>query len=206
MPVPAPKPVIAAIVLTSIIVAVALTPGCSTDKADPYVGNMLDFSYANRRDKEYGPSANGHTLRMADYKGHFVWIDFAAPWCSPCQRQAPVIRNLEKDYGERIIFLTMMTTDASGRGPANTHTARQWARQHHLDPSRVVPTGERARTIPQHLLFSPLGQTLEWRIGLMSDADIRAVLAQHTREWNRWYQENKDSPSVIMSEIGDLSR
>ena len=191
--------------LILLIAAPVLAAGCSGEKSDPYVGNMNDFTYGGRRSKEYGPSAAGRTVRVADFKGRFVWIDFAAPWCPPCRRQAPIMRGLENSYGNKVAFLTMMTSDHSPSTPATAQTARQWAKQFGLDPGHVVPTGEWGRTIPQHIVFSPLGQTLDWKIGLMSDVQIRATLAEHMREWNRWYAENKDSPSVIMSDIGDLS-
>jgi thiol-disulfide isomerase/thioredoxin len=184
--------------------ALVLSPACSSKQSDPYVGNMDDFSYAGRRDKQYGPSASSGTVRLADFKGQYVWIDFAAPWCAPCRQQASIMRSIEKAYPGKVVFLTMMTSDNSSSSPATEHTARQWANQYSLDPHHVLPTTEWARRIPQHILFSPLGQTLEWKIGLMRDVQIKATLASHMRDWNRWYAENKDSPSVIMSEIGDL--
>jgi len=184
------------------VLAIAVC-GCGKSESDPYVGNMHDFSYANRRGTVYGPSAAGGSIRLEDFKGRFVWVDYAAPWCGPCVRQSPIIRGLEKDYGERFVFITMLTSDASARSTATQHTAEQWSRRFGLTPSRVVPSQEGPRTIPQHVVFSPLGQTLEWRVGLMTDAEIRAVLVKHMREWRRWYAENKDSPSVLLSEIGE---
>lgn len=191
-------------ILVLCAVALFLAPACSSEKSDPYVGNMDDFSYAGRSNKQYGPSASGGSVQLADFKGRYVWIDFSAPWCPPCRQQASVIRGLEKKYPDKVVFITMMTSDQAVSSPASEHTARQWAKQYGLDPSHVAPTTEWARKIPQHILFSPLGQTLDWRIGLMRDAEIKAVIASHMRDWNRWYAENKDSPSVIMSDIGDL--
>jgi len=187
-----------------LIATLTLSPACSGGKPDPYVGNMTDFSYGGRISKEYGPSASGRNIEIADFKGRFVWIDFAAPWCPPCRRQAPIVRDLEKSYGNKVVFITMMTSDASWSAPATEYTARQWAKQYGLDPAHVTPTSERARTIPQHIIFSPLGQTLDWNIGLMTDIQIRSALAKQMREWNQWYTENKNTPSVLLSEIGDL--
>jgi hypothetical protein len=117
-------------------------------------------------------------------------------------RQSQIIRELEKDYGNRFVFITMLTSDTAPNSTATQRTAEQWSRRFGLAPNRVVPSQEWHRTIPQHIVFSPLGHTLEWRVGLMTDAEIRASLAKHTREWRRWYAENKDSPSVLLSEIG----
>ena len=189
--------------LIAVLATLALTGGCESQRqSDPYVGNMDDFSYAGRRAKTYGPSASGETIRIADFKGRFVWIDYAAPWCGPCTQQSRVIHQLEKAYGDKVVFLTMLTSDASPSSPATRATARVWARKFGLDPTRVTPSPEWHRTIPQHVVFSPLGQTLDWKVGLLGNAQIRALLAEHMNAWQRWYKDNKNSPSVLMSEIG----
>ena len=130
-----------------------------------------------------------------------MWVDYSAPWCAPCRRQAGIIKRLQKTFGNKVVFLTMMTSDASVNSSATPRTAEQWARQFGLDPASVIPTDEWARVIPQHVVFSPLGQTLDWQVGLRNEVQIKATVNKHMREWRRWYAENKDSPSVILSEI-----
>ncbi len=186
------------VVFAMLLVAGGCTSG---SQPDPYVGNMDDFSYAGRRGKSYGPSASGKTIEMADFKGRFVWIDYSAPWCGPCLRQAGVIKQLEKSYGGKVVFITMMTSDHGVGKSATRQTAQQWSKQFGLDPDRVVPTDEWQRTIPQHVVFSPLGQTLYWKVGLLNDAQIRSVLGEHMSGWQSWYKENENSLSIMMSEI-----
>lgn len=184
-----------------LVLLFAMTGCGGDDRSDPYVGNMDDFSYGGRRGKLYGPTASGERLKLADFKGRFVWIDFAAPWCGPCMRQAPIIKQLEKKYGKDVVFLTMVTSDSQPGVRASQATAQRWAKQHGLDPRHVMPTDEWGRVIPQHVVLSPLGQTLDWQVGLRNDVQIRSTIAKHMREWRAWYAENKDSPSVILSEI-----
>ncbi|MEZ4596460.1 MAG: TlpA disulfide reductase family protein [Chloroflexota bacterium] len=37
---------------------------------------------------------DGSPVRLADLRGHPVWVNFWASWCPPCQQETPVLRAL----------------------------------------------------------------------------------------------------------------
>ncbi|HLY15052.1 MAG TPA: TlpA disulfide reductase family protein [Candidatus Limnocylindrales bacterium] len=41
---------------------------------------------------------NGKPVRLADHRGHGVWINFWASWCAPCQAETPVLRDIDQQY------------------------------------------------------------------------------------------------------------
>lgn len=124
-------------------------------------------------------NALGETVTLRQFSEKYVWIDYAAEWCSACAPQSRVIRSLAKMEPADIVFLTVMTSEPDGYGhPATQSTASRWAKRLDLDPARVVGTDATAMTLPQHALYSPAGIELFRYVGGMSAADIRKTLAE----------------------------
>jgi thiol-disulfide isomerase/thioredoxin len=156
--------------------------GGESHSGDPYLGNLGDHSYANRRGKSY-ELAGGGSLSFSSFAGEFVWVDFAAPWCPPCIPQAQVIRQLEHAT-PGVAFITLMTSDEEPLSVATDRTASRWASRFGLDSSRVAACTE-TRVIPTHMLFSPEGQLLYWSEGGLSAAQIQSVLSSQMPKWNQ---------------------
>lgn len=41
---------------------------------------------------------NGNTVRLADYKGKILVLDFWATWCVPCRQSFPIMKTVMKKY------------------------------------------------------------------------------------------------------------
>lgn len=44
-------------------------------------------------------SLNGHTVRLSDFRGKAVLINFWATWCQPCKVEMPWFEQLQRQYG-----------------------------------------------------------------------------------------------------------
>ena len=40
-----------------------------------------------------------------------VLVDYWADWCAPCRQIAPIIEELDREYGDKITFLKLDTND-----------------------------------------------------------------------------------------------
>ena len=152
--------------------------------------NMNDFSYSNGRGKTYGPNAYGKLVGLDQFEGKFIWVDYASPWCSSCPKQASIMKNLELSFGSKVIFLTVISGDSEPNIPATQETARKWAERFKLDPAKVVAEGPSYRTVPQHALFSPLGQTLYRKEAYHNVDQIKSVISEKVQEWKNWQEKH----------------
>ncbi len=47
------------------------------------------------------PNLNGKIIKLSDYKGKYVMIDFWASWCGPCRMENPHVVELYKKYKDK---------------------------------------------------------------------------------------------------------
>ncbi len=70
---------------------------CSTTLAGEVFGPAPDFTLK---------SHSGKNLRLKEYKGQVVLLNFWASWCGPCREEMPLLEDLHKKY-ERLGFTVL---------------------------------------------------------------------------------------------------
>jgi len=57
---------------------------------------------------------DGKTLRLAEFKGRPVVLDFWATWCQPCRASMPHLNSLHEKYGKRGLTVLGLSVDDGG--------------------------------------------------------------------------------------------
>ena len=45
---------------------------------------------------------NGNKIKLSDYKGQIVFLNFWATWCPPCRAEMPDMEAIHQEYGIRV--------------------------------------------------------------------------------------------------------
>lgn len=122
--------------------------------------------------------ANGDVQEVCDYaEDAWVWVTYAAQWCSVSQRQAPEVRRFSERSGPDVEVFTVLTGGADVSISATRRDAQSWSRAHGLRPSRVLyDVDHGGRVLPQHLLLGPDGRTWYRYIGSLSADEMQQLV------------------------------
>ncbi len=76
---------------------------------------------AAKSEKERQPAPNfslqdsqGRTVRLADYKGKVILLDFWATWCGPCKIEIPWFIEFQRQYKDRGFSVIGVSMDEGG--------------------------------------------------------------------------------------------
>ena len=58
------------------------------------------------------PSPDGKSVKLADYRGKVVFLNFWATWCPPCREEMPAMERLYQRYRDKGLVVVAVSIDS----------------------------------------------------------------------------------------------
>lgn len=124
---------------------------------------------------------DGTTVRLSDYRGKPVVVNFWASWCVPCRDEQPVLRQLADTYRKRgVVFLGVNIQDTP-------YDAQQFVRQFAVnypvvtDSKGAVFVNYGVVGVPETYLVTRQGTIAQKIVGPVDAAPLAASLEELLR-------------------------
>jgi len=105
---------------------------------------------------------NDKSISLKNFKGKYVYLDFWATWCGPCQAEMKIIPELKKEYGSKIEFVSISIDD-------DAEVMKQFLKKNPQYNWIFLYTGSKSKTkedymvysVPTYYLIDPYGNLLQ---------------------------------------------
>ncbi|MGB7219181.1 MAG: TlpA disulfide reductase family protein [Vicinamibacterales bacterium] len=101
--------------------------------------------------------ARGATVRLADYRGKVVLVDFWASWCIPCKVSFPALDALYKEFMARGFEVLAVNLDERRRDADAFLAARPHTMPILFDPKGASPVAFDVKGMPSSFLIDRAG-------------------------------------------------
>ena len=114
------------------------------------------------------PSLDGGDVRLKDFRGRYVLLNFWATWCGPCKVEMPSLESLYRRYQGRKLEVVGVSNDMFGERVVKPYVEAQGLTfPVLLDPGLDVSNSFRVMSLPTTYLIDPEGNI----IGVLSGAE-----------------------------------
>jgi len=158
--------------------------GCSTSAHVGDAPEALKPAGERRMAPDFAlKDADGRTVRLSDYRGKVVLLDFWATWCGPCKIEIPWFMQMEKEYKDRGFAVLGVAMDEDGWEAVKPFLAEMRVNYRTvLGTDMVAQQFGGVDALPTTFVIDREGRIASTHVGLASKSDyendIQALLAQ----------------------------
>lgn len=107
------------------------------------------------------PSLSGDEVRLSDFRGKWILLNFWATWCGPCREEMPSMEKLYQEFKDQNFVILAISIDQEEMGVvAHFADAFHLSFPILLDPKQVTTSTYAVNSIPTTYVVDPNGMII----------------------------------------------
>jgi cytochrome c biogenesis protein CcmG/thiol:disulfide interchange protein DsbE len=126
-----------------------------------------------------GAALDGTTVKLSDYDGRFVVLNFFASWCVPCREEHDDLIRFSEEHkakGDAVVLAVMFDDEPVNARAFFEQRGGDWPVL--ADPNGKVALDFGVRGPPESYVIAPDGTVLAKYVGQVTDTSLDRLLAQ----------------------------
>ena len=149
--------------LTTILaIVIALSPSI-TFAHDPALHGfrMVTFKRSIAAPRFMLNNLNGDTVKLEQFRGDYILLNFWATWCPPCVKEMPSMERLQQKFKDKGIQVVAISLDKEPQAKVAAFVARlNLSFPILLDPVGIVSDPYGANALPSTFILNPEGRVI----------------------------------------------
>jgi len=126
----------------AVIIILMFLLASSVSGCDSKVAPIVDWDNCSQRMGDHPCDftlldQDGKEFNLYDHHGKIIILDFSAMWCGPCQLAALEVEELQKKYGDKIVYVTILIENQNYNAPTKDNL-KKWAKAHGIESAPVL--------------------------------------------------------------------
>lgn len=124
---------------------------------------------------------DGETVRLSDYLGKKVILNFWATWCPPCKEEMPHMQKIYEEYKNQGVEMLAVNLTSQDKGK---EVIAQFVKDHNLtftvplDEEGLVGQKYQVMTVPTSYMIDTQGNIVETIVGPMDENMMKKLIHQ----------------------------
>ncbi|HWC17548.1 MAG TPA: TlpA disulfide reductase family protein [Terriglobales bacterium] len=177
-----------AIFIIALVVVVMIYAGVrnSRPKVSAMIGNPQPLVYGETKGKQAPDFAlkdlDGKQVKLSDFRGKAVLLNFWATWCGPCKVEMPWFVELQKQYGPQGLEIVGVALDDSGKDEIQKFAKDMGVNYTILQGQDDVGDAYGAIGLPTTFYIDRNGRIIDSASGLVSRSEIEENIKKSLSE------------------------
>ncbi len=151
---------------------------------DSYIVKEVDNDVKKNEMVDFKWDENGKEMKLSDYKGKVILLNFWATWCPPCRKELPDLSAISTELKNKDFKMIGVSVDD------NQEVLNDFLKKNNLsftivfEPNELVAkymdaAGQNQNVVPQTYIIDKNGKVVEAIMGSKSKADFLKIINKY---------------------------